>query len=220
MNGMVGILGGTFDPIHQAHLALAEGARELLELDAVYLLVNRRPPHKDRLTASAWHRFAMTALAAAGSPGLIPCALELEQTGYSYTIYSLERFREWRGLDSRQMIFLAGFDSLRDFPAWREAGRLQREFRFLFAARPGVPLPDHARERIESGALLDWRHLSGSEIRQRFPGCGASLLVELGLPDISSTAIRAMLESQQDISRLVPAPVARYIEKVKLYGGK
>jgi nicotinate-nucleotide adenylyltransferase len=217
----VGILGGTFDPVHNAHLVMAEGAVARLGLERVYFLVSNAPPHKiGRPLTAAWHRFAMVALAAAGRPEWIPCTLELETPGPTYTIDALRRFCAHFGYAPAEVLFLAGGDSLRDFHHWKDADVLLSEFRFLFVQRPGIELSPEAAARVAEGRIVDGRNRSDETLREALGRPGISLLADMGTPDISSTRVRHMVESRQDCAGLVPAPVLGYIRKLGLYGGQ
>jgi nicotinate-nucleotide adenylyltransferase len=217
----IGVLGGTFDPIHNAHLVMAEAAIARLGLDEVHFLVSNTPPHKiGRALTPAWHRFAMVALATVGRPEWLPCALELETPGPSYTIDALQRFCVHRGCPAEAILFLAGGDSLRDFHQWKAADRLLREFRFLFVMRPGVPPGPEAAAEIGAGRIADGRGQPDAALREILNHPGVSLLADLGTPDISSTRIRHVLESGHDCAGQVPAPVWDYIRKLNLYGGQ
>jgi nicotinate-nucleotide adenylyltransferase len=219
MRPAVGILGGTFDPVHVAHLQIAERAQALLELERVYFLVSHAPPHKPAAATSAWHRYAMVALATAHRPDWVPCPLELEVAGPSYTIDTLARFGTALGVPAATLVFIAGGDSLRDFRLWREWERLLAEYRFLFVARPGVDLGDAAAALLAGGRVADARRWPPERIRQALGGDARAVLADLDMPDVSSTATRHVLQSGQDRPELVPEPVRRYIQKAGLYGG-
>jgi len=216
----VGILGGTFDPVHVAHLQMAERAQAALGLDRVYFLVSHTPPHKPgTAVTSAWHRYAMVALATAHRPDWVPCPLELEVPGPSYTIDALARFGATCGVPAAATVFIAGGDSLRDFRLWREWERLLSEYRFLFVARPGVTLGGGAEELLAGGRVADGRDWPPERIRAELSGGARAVLADLGMPDVSSTGLRVMLQSHADCRDLVPETVRRYIQKASLYGG-
>ncbi|HSR66363.1 MAG TPA: nicotinate (nicotinamide) nucleotide adenylyltransferase [Acidobacteriota bacterium] len=210
----VGILGGTFDPIHAGHLYLARHVLRMQTLDQVLLLIARRPPHKrQRSLAGPYHRFAMAALATQDDNLLRPCSWELKRPAPSYTIDALRHFRSrhpaWR------LTFIAGSDSLRDLHSWRDYAKLLEEFSFTFVQRPGetvdlttLKLPAPLRERItvaDASMPLDIRP-------------GASLLICLDAPDVSSTRLRQTLSSGGiPENGAVPDPVLRYARKFGLY---
>ncbi len=188
----LGVLGGTFDPIHLGHLLLAEQARESLELDRVLLVPAARPPHKaDGPRTSHRHRFRMLELALEGIPGLVPSDLERDEARPSYTVETLARVRA--ELESNDQIFLLlGTDSLRDLPTWREPERISRLARLAVYPRPGeeiAPSPSH-------GEVL-W--LDGPRLR------------------LSATEVRARIAAGRSVRFLVPDVVREYIDRHGLY---
>jgi nicotinate-nucleotide adenylyltransferase len=216
-----GILGGTFDPIHNAHVAMATTALTGLDLAGVHLLVSDTPPHKPKTgRTSGYHRFAMVTLAVQDHPRVRPSPLELEHTGDSYTIHTLARFARRNDLDEGQLVFLAGGDSLRDFHQWREWEELLQRYQFVFAVRQGVDLGDDARRLLSSERLIDARDVARGEWATMLRRSRASLLLDMQLADISSTRLREMLRSGQDCAGFLPVAVQRYIHKMNLYGGK
>ncbi len=221
MSLSAGILGGTFDPVHVAHLRMAEQAQAALGLDRIYFLVNHTPPHKPgAAVTSAWHRYAMVALATAHRPDWVPCPLELEVPGPSFTIDTLARFGAAYGVPAAATLFIAGGDSLRDFRHWREWERLLATYRFLFVARPGVTLGTEADALLAAGRVADGRGWAPARLRVALTGGARAVLAELGMPDVSSTGLRVMLQSHADCADLIPEPVRRYIQKADLYGGE
>lgn len=219
MSRRIGLLGGSFDPIHVGHTALALRAMEAFGLGRVHLLVCRKPPHKEgRTWADSHHRFAMAALSTASSDTLVPDALELEQGAppHSYTVDTLARFHAREGTTPGEALFIAGGDSLRDFHFWKDWEGLVRDHRFLFAMRAGVDTGPHAAWMVRSGLLTDGREwckdaLSEFDFR-------SSIMADLDLPDVSSTRVRAMVASGGEWRPLVPPPAVAYINKLKLYG--
>lgn len=153
----VGILGGTFDPIHNGHLAAAEGARHLLGLDRVYLMPNGQPPHKPgQPITPAHHRRAMVEAVVARNPHLALLAEEVDRQEPSYTVETLRRLTgahpDWA------IHFIVGMDSLIDLHTWREPDEILRMAKLIVVNRPGFPaaegegaiqaLPEKLQERV------------------------------------------------------------------------
>ena len=189
-----GLFGGTFDPPHVGHLALAEWARERLKLDEVVFMPVGQPPHKrSARMSSARHRLAMTRLATRGNPAFRVSSVEVGARSPSYTVDTLRRLREERPRD--RWYLLIGSDSLGEFHTWREPESILRLSTLAVAERPGC----------------------GEEAWRRWgkrPG-----LVSLGNPglDVSSTMVRARARAGQSLRYLVPDAVAAYIARHRLY---
>ena len=194
----LGVLGGTFDPIHYGHLDAAEAAREAVSLDEVlFLPAHDQPLRTHDPHASGFHRFAMAALAIAGSRGYRVSDMELVREGTSYTIDTLRDLHA-EGWDASQLFFILGTDAFAEIANWRGYPAVVEAARFVVIARPGTTL-DAALARAP-------------ELRTRVS------LVEAHTRDVSSTAIRGRLSAQQSIDDLVPAAVARHILAHHLYG--
>ena len=211
----IGVLGGTFDPIHFGHLDAAGAARRALDLDHVLLMPARVPPHKAAgPLASACHRFAMAALAASERAELRVSDLELERSGPSYTSWTLDRLAR-AGLRPAQLFFIAGADAFADIPAWRDYPDLLARSHFVVVSRPG---------NAAGGMPQRLPALAG---RMRSPdgaapaaGAGATRIWLVSAPtrDVSSSTVRALLERGRAVDRLVPAAVAAHIARHDLYG--
>jgi nicotinate-nucleotide adenylyltransferase len=206
-----GFLGGTFDPVHQGHLDLAEAARTALALDRVVLVPARTPSHRGAPQASAAHRFAMTALAIEPFPHLFLSDLEMEEAGPSFTDTTLDRLVA-RGVDLAGLFVLTGADTFAEIRTWKNFPAVLDRCHFVAVSRPGLPvarlperLPDlAARMRPASGAI---------------PDRSAILLVDAHTADVSATDVRLRLAAGDSLSGLVPEAVARYIHKHRLYSG-
>lgn len=185
----IGVFGGSFDPVHRAHLAVAEQAARELALDEIRFLPARLQPLKtDGPQAGADHRAAMLQAAIAGKPGWTVDLREIHRPGPSYTVDTLRELKVERPRD--QLFLLVGADSARDLPRWREADAVQRLATVVVVPRPGVsvaPLPPPA------------------------------LTLNLDPIDLSATAVRSALVKGQKIDHLVPAAVADYIAAHRLY---
>jgi len=192
--GRRGLFGGTFDPPHVGHLALAEWAREQLKLDEVLFVPVGTPPHKRATKLSpARHRLAMTRLAIRGNPAFRVSSVEVDAPAPSYTVDTLRRLRERRPKD--RWFLLVGSDSLDEFHTWREPEEILRLSILAVALRPG---------KGEDGLRRYARR------RQ---------VVSLGNPglDVSSTMVRARARSGRSLRYLVADPVAAYIARHGLY---
>lgn len=209
----IGVLGGTFDPIHLGHLDAAEAARTTLHLDEIRLLPLRDPPHRSASPmASAFHRFALVALAIEDRPAYRVSELELIRPGHSYTADSL-RAMHAEGWTPSQIFFILGADAFAEIAAWREFPAVLDGAHFVVIARPGTSLDAAAARTPE---LRDRLHSP----KETMPKDGRTriILVEARTRDISSTTIRARLRARQPIADLVPAAVARHIVAHHLYG--
>lgn len=191
----VGIFGGTFDPIHYAHLFVAEEARQRFELEQVVFLPCGTPPHKKIYAVSpAEHRFAMTLLATASNPHFRTSRLEIERGGVSYTVDTLE---QWRQLYPHQELFLLlGADSLAYITSWKQPERICQLAHLVAASRPGFDL---------------------SRLRLPESMCRRVYVMEMPLLDISATDIRNRVRRGVSIRYLTPDPVVQYILKHQLY---
>ena len=206
----VGILGGTFDPIHIGHLHIAREVRKRFCLDEIWFLIARTPPHKRRSNISPeWHRCSMAALATEHEPRFKICDYELTAPS-GYTLDTLRALRE-RCHPAIRFYFIAGGDSLRDFTQWHCFAALLEEFHMIFVRRPnggGDTLPSGLDPRVAS-------HLRPYH-RADKPWDRGSFLVDVGAPNISSTEIRGPANAAR-IQKWVPPEVRRYIRKYGLY---
>jgi nicotinate-nucleotide adenylyltransferase len=194
----LGVLGGTFDPVHHGHLAIAEEARETLGLERVLLIPAARPPHKPgRPITAADHRLAMAEIAVADNPALAVSQIEVERGGDSYTVDTLEALRR-QGCED--LWFILSSEALAGFPAWRDPGRILELARLAVVPRGGA-----------SGLDAAW-------VRDRFPGQEDRFRFLPGpLLPISGSVIRRRVAAGRSIRYLVPDGVARYIAQHRLY---
>lgn len=208
----IGILGGSFDPIHTAHLQLAKLAQKFFLLDQVVFMVSALPPHKRHCVRAAnYHRYAMVSLALRHEESFLASTLELERSAPSYTIDTL---RQWKSLHPQdEFCFLAGGDSLVQIHCWKDYGRLLTDYSFVFVGRRGVeidleglPIEPHLKHRIQ---------VCDTAQPQLEPGQSYLIKSRLPLP-ASSTDIRASLEKGQAPDFLDPVVLA-YVRKHHLY---
>ena len=189
----VGVLGGTFNPIHLGHLLIAQDALEQAGLDRVLFIPTALPPHKPLAgNVSARQRLRMINLAIADDPRLTVDDLEIRRGGKSYSVETLAELR--KRLPSVDFYFIIGADSLADLPQWYQVEQLVRLCQFLVFARPGYPAKP-------VGRLAGLRY----QLFSTHP-C-----------EIASREIRERLASRQSIRYLVPELVRRYIERQQLY---
>jgi len=208
----VGILGGTFDPIHVGHLDAAEAARTALGLDEIRLVPSHDPPHRSgRPLASAFHRFALLALAIEDRPAYRVSDIELGRAGPSFTTDTLRAMHD-EGWRPSQLFFILGADAFAEIDTWHDFPGLLDGAHFVVIARPGTTLEAAA---ARTPALQSRMHRGERSLPD--DGTTRIILVEARTRDISSTMIRARLAARQPIDDLVPAAVARHIANHQLY---
>jgi len=210
----VGVLGGSFDPVHRGHIALACHARRVLGLDRVLLLPCADPPHKpDRVLAARYHRLEMLYLAVEDRPGLRVSTFEIARGGIHYTIDTLRSLRA--GAPALAPVFLCGSDALAEVASWREHETLLAEFDFAAVVRPA----DAGGPRTSEWPEIVARRVSPlPPARGAAPG-GGGRVFRLDMPGVavSSSLVRARCASGNPPDDLVPARVARYIQRHRLY---
>jgi nicotinate-nucleotide adenylyltransferase len=211
----VGVLGGTFDPIHDGHLAAGRAAMAALALDRILVIPSSAPPHRpDSSRASGYHRLQMVRLGVAAMPGWTASDLELVRGGPSYTFDTLS---ELRALEkTSQFFFITGADAFAEVASWRRYPEVLELAHFVVIARTGTSfervrtrLPDLASRFVEcdSTAPEACRHAP-------FPSI---FLVHASTPSVSSTEIRSRAAAGEPLDGLVPDPVQRYIHEHRLY---
>jgi nicotinate-nucleotide adenylyltransferase len=213
----IGLLGGTFDPVHCGHLDAALAARDAIGLTQVLFVPAHVPPHRDRAPqASAYHRFAMTALAVLEHEEFLASDLELSRPGPSFSVDTL-RLLHAAGWRASQLFFITGVDAFGEIATWRDYPALLDEGHFVVVTRPGHSadaLPDRVPAlaarfvRSDDRAALD-RVLAGDSPR--------IILVEADTTAVSSTEIRRRVQAGDPIHDCVPVPVARHIARHRLY---
>ena len=216
MPSVLGVFGGTFDPIHCGHLELARELRETLALSAIRFVPAGDPPHRSAPATSAAHRLAMVELAIAGHPGLEVDAREIARKGRSYTVTTLEELRdEDRG---RTLALVLGADAFLGLPTWHRWREIFDLAHLVVVARPGVALvarlsPELAGER--SRRLSDAASVLSSQ------SAGAIVEPRITAHPISASAIRECLAHRGDgidsVRGLLPTAVLAYIERNHLY---
>lgn len=189
-----GIVGGTFDPIHVAHLIMAEYALDALGLDRVVFVPAPRPPHKRGAEmAPIADRVEMVRLAIDGNPRLSLSEIELERPGESYTIETVREMKRAFGCEER-LYFIMGADSLAQFRTWKDPEDLLRECSFAVVPRPGVSL-----------------EAADPSVRERVT------VLDMPLLGVASSDIRERVRTGRSIRYLVPPAVESHIRAKKLY---
>jgi len=206
----IGILGGTFDPVHLGHIDTARAAGAALDLDEVMVVPSGTPPHRQSPAVSRYHRFAMTALAVTGVERLRISDLEIGEVGASYTFDTLARLRA-RGLSASQIFFITGADAFAEIATWSRYPEVLDMSHFVVVSRPG----HRASELRQSLPALANRMTAD---RGSAPATQPAIfLLDAETPDVSSTDIRRRLANRESIAGLVPDAVGRYIDQHGLY---
>jgi nicotinate-nucleotide adenylyltransferase len=207
----VGLLGGTFDPIHLGHLAAAQAAQQALRLDSVRFVPAARPPHRpDSPRADEYHRVEMIRRAIADAAGWEVSDLELHRDGPSYTWDTLVTLHA-QGFSPLQIFFITGADAFAEITTWYRYPDVLDAAHFAVLTRPGVSL-DVVRQRVPD---LVPRMIRAEDIASA--GQTRIIPVEANTPDVSSTDIRARVAAGLPIEKLVPLSVAAYIRDNVLY---
>lgn len=193
----LGVMGGTFDPIHMGHLACAEMARDACALDEVLFVTAGNPNFKqDRQLAPAWERHAMVELAVQGNAAFVASDAEIGGAGITYTADTLARLACER--PDAELFFIMGADSLMTLSCWKSASRIAELAHIICVSRPGF---------VAEGALLSSLDVAGFSIT----------MVEAPLLDISSSEVRARVARGETVRYLVPDQVHGYLQATGLY---
>ncbi len=221
----IGLLGGTFDPIHRGHTALAQAASEKFVLGKVHFIPANIPPHKQKRPVVAYpHRYAMVALAAAEQKKFVPSLAEAPSDDDlspdpNYSIDTVRGFkRQLKKAD--KLFFLIGIDAFRDIAKWREPEALLQECEFIVASRPGFSLADVANALPESlrpaAAVTKPFQKQPARGDLVLHGVAVHLLEGVHL-DISATRIREAVGAGKPLNRYLDPAVEAYIKKTGLY---
>lgn len=219
----VAIYGGTFDPVHNGHLEVARRVLQLFELDEVLFVPACVPPHKRTAgISSAFHRFAMLALATEHDAPFRISTVELDEPGRPYAVDTVARIQQEIGADSR-LFFMIGADSWSEITTWHEWQRLLKMCDLIVVTRPGYGLSGNVPSQATQ--VLDVRGMSKQKVSELLGSDSAprTFLTDAAMMDVSATRIRtAALSSAQSndwlkLNALVPSPVASYIRKYELY---
>lgn len=207
----IGVLGGSFDPVHAGHIGVARAVADALNLPRVLLVPAAQAPLREgtvRATGEQRAEIVRRAIEESGDPRLELCDLELRRGGLSYTVDTLRALRAERPEDD--FVWIVGADQLARLPQWREPGELARLAEWAAYARPGYPWP--------TGAAATWRNLSAAAV----DAARAWRVHHVEAPrvwDLSSTQVRARLLRREDLRGLLADKVIEYIRENGLYRG-
>jgi nicotinate-nucleotide adenylyltransferase len=205
---MIGIFGGTFDPIHFGHLRTALEVHQALSLDQVRIIPLRDPPHRDQPETTTQQRLAMIRAAIADEPAFRLDTQELEREGKSYSVRTLRSLREELGEDI-PVCLIIGSDAFRGFPSWHEPEEILQLAHVVVMQRPGDPLPALYPERMAKSAT----ELHAAPAGRIYPQPVTQL-------QISATGIRTLIQAGQSPRYLLPEGVLEIIQRENLYRGK
>jgi len=218
----IGLFGGTFDPVHKGHLAVARAAAERFQLGRIYFIPASVPPHrKDERVTSFEHRYAMLALATVGDKRFLPSLAEApaDKPQPSYTIDTVRRFKQTAGKSDR-LSFLIGIDAFMQVAKWHRAEELLREIDFIVVSRPGFSMAD-----IGDALPKSLRPAPGVlKAFKKSPAGGTlalansliHILNEVESP-VSATEVRRAVSGRKSLARFLDPLVAEYIKKMELY---
>ena len=201
-NMKVGIMGGTFDPVHYAHLATAEFIRDKYKLDKIIFIPSGNPPHKKSNITNKNYRYNMVSLATMNNKDFLVSDLEIKREEKTYTIDTLRYLK--KRYTNIQIYFITGADAICDIETWKDVYENFKLATFIAATRPGISLL-RAQEKIEN-------------LRNKYD----ANIISVYVPslDISSTYIRDQLKENKSIRYLVPEDVEKYIYDNQLYRGE
>ncbi len=195
----IGVIGGTFDPIHYGHLAAAEEARVKMDLERVLFVVAGMPPHKlNEEVTPVEHRLATVSLAIASNPYFEISTVDVDRPGPSYTVHTISIMQEQMGQET-EIFFIMGLDSLAELPTWHQPERLIESCRLVAVKRPGV-------------------EIDLAELESSVPGIASRVdIIDMPEVDISSSELQQRVRDGLPIKYQVPEEVERYIMEHRLY---
>jgi nicotinate-nucleotide adenylyltransferase len=215
----IGLLGGTFDPVHNGHLAVAERAQKVLKLDGVWFIPAALPPHKqghaDKLEITSYaHRFAMLERAVASNSSFVVSDIESKRSTPSYSIDTINILLQ-TNRDQDIFYFIIGADAFLEIDTWKRYDELPELVNFVVISRPGYPLEKVSR--VISCNYPDYRSDQANKIWQSVKAKGKFILLAMDPIPVSSTVIRERVRKGDPITGMVPTMVEDYIRKQKLY---
>jgi len=218
----IGLFGGTFDPVHKGHLAVARAAAQQFQLGKVYFVPASMPPHrKDERITAFHHRYAMLALATAGEKNFLPSLAEApaEQNHLSFTIDTVQRFKQ-AARKNDHLFFLIGIDAFLQVASWHRAEDLLREIDFIVVSRPGFSMADVGdalpKALRPAPAVLKAFKKSPANGTLALASTLIHILDEVESP-VSATEVRRAVAGGKSLARFLEPLVAEYIKKMGLY---
>lgn len=212
----IGVIGGTFDPVHYGHLRLAEELGETLKLAEVCFVPSGTPPHRSAPQVTADHRLAMVRLAVAGNPRFAVDEREVRRAGPGYTFDTLAGLRKEAG-ETRPIVLLVGADAFLEFATWHRWHEIFGLAHVAVAHRPGYPV-ERWDERMPQPLAREYSaRLMQQPLATHLQPAGGIVVVPFTALDISATAIRDLLRAGASPRYLLPASVLDYIQSHKLY---
>jgi len=214
-NKAIGILGGTFDPIHYGHLRLAEEMLELADLNHIRFIPTGTPPHRESPVVSAHHRIEMVRLAIAGQSSFVLDSREIDRTMPCYTVDTLVELRAEMG-EAQPICLLMGADAFLELHTWHEWERLFSLAHIVVGHRPGYSINERI-QTVNSDLCRQYqqRHCEVTGLAQRPYGGIVGLVIPM--LEISATMIRTRVAERRSIRYLLPDTVADYIHQHNLY---
>ncbi|HEY5932882.1 MAG TPA: nicotinate-nucleotide adenylyltransferase [Nitrospira sp.] len=217
----LGLLGGSFNPIHNCHLTIAHHVHERMELSRVLFIPTGDPPHKrDGSLAPAIHRFEMVRLALADAPEFDVSDIELRRTGKSYSIDTVREFQAQHD-PSTELFFIIGLDAFLDFPTWREPHELLRICHFVVVPRPGQSFRALAEmpllPNLDPLALAQLDTGTQNRLDITVPSCPGITCLALPPCPTSASEIRRRVRSGLPPANMLPPPIGSYILRHSLY---
>lgn len=222
MNGRrIGAYGGTFDPLHNAHLEVARAVVENFALDELLLIPAHVPPHKQsRQISDAYHRYTMAVLATLDEPRVKVSAIEIEMPDKPYTFETIERLRGVYGSQA-VLFFVMGADSFEELGSWREPARILANANLIVVTRPGYDAHSSHLPAALVTNIVDLRGRpdgsDGDQLRRYEMNANHVFLTDYVNSAISASEIRKRVRDGKTIDHLVPPRVADYVEKYELY---
>ena len=207
---LIGLLGGTFDPIHNGHLHLVKAAAKRIGFDQLRIIPCRQPPHRDAPIASASQRLEMLQLAITETPEFVVeiCELESDEPSYAFETLSILRGKNAQA----RFCWIMGLDAFQNFTQWFRWRQILELTHLLIVQRPGYQV----EQNQDSQELLERYQITDIEVLRQTPA-GGILVLELDALDVSATYIRQRLRAGKNVAGLMPQTVIDWLEQNPIY---